>query len=166
MRFNLVLRFEQICPCCFNSTEAKPYYPLSLRTVFDTAPIKFTVADTSPSKNYMDHIRKLTSSQQTGYCSIWMSSMFNLEKNLELAKEHAGTTIPVYCSLPLSSEKLLSNDSVPQLSTRCACYERQLRQVGTSYLFYVFACPKLCNVHFLGNHLVCSNFVYFLNCIC
>ncbi len=129
---------------CRNSAEVQPFYPLSVRTVFDTPPQMFSVANYAcPSHKLMDkncHIHP--SFYQTGFCSIWTVSIQNLEVVLDSNRQgvvasHQQQVVANLASSGMSAPiNLLTQDMMIEkatqfpLSTLCGCYERQLRQVS------------------------------------
>ena len=111
-----------------DSTEAKPFYPMSLRAIFDSEPAHFSCADESPCVKYMDYICKQNSSRQIGHLSVWKSSFFELETCLEANdREQAPVLFSSVVRRPIK-------DRILPLSSRCSCYKRQLAQVGVHCL--------------------------------
>ncbi len=127
-----------------NSAEVQPFYPLSVRTVFDTPPQMFSLANYAcPSHKLMDMNCNIHPSfYQTGFCSIWTVSIQNLEVVLDSNRQGvvASRQQQVVANLASSGMsapiKLLTQDTMNQkatqfpLSTLCCCYERQFRQVS------------------------------------
>jgi hypothetical protein len=139
----VVKHVQDVAKCLRNSAEVQPFYPLSVRTVFDTPPQMFSLANYAcPSHKLMDmncHIHP--SFYQTGFCSIWTVSIQNLEVVLDSNRQGvvASRQQQVVANLASSGMsapiKLLTQDTMNQkatqfpLSTLCCCYERQLRQL-------------------------------------
>ena len=116
--------------CGANSIEAKPFYPLSLRAVFDKEPAQFSYADKSPCKKYMDFVRTQNSSRQIGHLSVWKQSFTDLEKCIE-ANDRDQASV-----LSSNVDRQPKKDRIPPLSSRCSCYKRQLVQVSVHCSWY------------------------------
>ncbi|CAK9869733.1 unnamed protein product [Sphagnum jensenii] len=139
----VVKHVQDVAKCLRNSAEVQPFYPLSVRTVFDTPPQMFSLANYAcPSHKLMDMNRHIHPSfYQTGFCSIWTVSIQNLEVVLDSNRQGvvASQQQQVVANLASSGMsapiKLLTQDTMNQkatqfpLSTLCSCYERQLRQL-------------------------------------